>query len=165
MLASDRRADPAGPDAPEVLIRSFAIGLLSTSLLRLEPRLTTLLSQDTFWQEVSFLVVFGLLLASGAGLSQLGKFFSSRTLLIMAAIGTLLVAPLWTGLAEILPRLARFLPALENWPRVLVWITLIHALMLAPVAPALGGSLARIWRESPQRWLPVPGIAGGILAS
>ncbi len=132
--------------------------------MRLEPRLTTLLSQDTIWQDVSFRVVFALLLASGAGLSQRGK-FSSRALLFLAAIGMLVVPLIWTGLAETLPRLARFLPALESWPRVLVWITLIHALMLAPVAPALGASLARTWRESPQRWLPVPGVAGGILVA
>lgn len=105
------------------------------------------------------------LVGTGAGLSQIGRFFSSRSLLVIAAIGMLVVPPIWTGLAEILPRLARFLPALDTWPRVLVWITMVHTLMLAPVAPALGASLARTWRANPRRWLAAPGLAAGILVS
>ena len=109
------------------------------------------MSQNTLWKEISFLLVFGILLATGGGLSRLWQRPSSDILLFTATTGMLLVPLVWLSLAELLPRLARFLPALATWPRVFLWISLIHVLLLLPVAPLLGASLVRTHRSTDYR--------------
>ena len=123
------------------------------------------MSQNTLWKEVSFLLVFGILLATGAGLSRLWQRPSSDILLFSATTGLLLVPLVWLSLANLLPRVARFLPALETWPRVLVWISLIHALLLLPVAPLLGASLVRTHRNTDHRGSFLIALGFGTLLS
>lgn len=144
-------------------MRALAIALLAASLFRLTARLATLLTQNTFWQEASFAAVFGTLFAVGGLLAWRTHRYSARAFFIAATASTLTVPLIWLGLGWTLPRLARFLPALDSWPRVFVWLCLVHLLLLLPAAPLLGASLVRASREGRHGWMVPAGLVLGIL--
>jgi hypothetical protein len=144
-------------------MRAFAIGLLSASLFSLGTRLATLISQNTLWAEISFRAAFASLFAIGALMAWRRLRVSSQGLLFSAIAGTLSLPLVWLLLEWILPRAAPHLPALENWPRTFLWISVVHAILLLPVVPLLGASLSLTRRECGSSWPVLAGFFLGIL--
>jgi spermidine synthase len=143
----------------------MAIGSLALSSWVPAQRLATLLTQETAWQELSFLGVATLMALAGALATSLpsARTKPDRWLFGLAALAVLAIPLVWWVLGPLLPRLAEGLPALTTWPRVLTWLSLLNLALIGPAAFCLGANAAAQWHARDSAGLRV--LAGLIVGA